>query len=157
LFYHQFSRDHAAPDLIWNYQTREELREALASEIRLLDSDRDHVRGQICWNFADFQVTFRSLADEIKVGGYYLRLLLEDNSLTNVKSGIREPREFFADLYHRFFLTGKAELRGMCLQAMTIVYARHWEDIGVFNDLKYIVLMLEKVSLENTFETLEHF
>jgi len=69
LFYYNFSRDHAMPDLIWNYQTREELREALSGEIRLLDSDRDHVRGQICWNFADFQVPYRSLGDEIKVGG----------------------------------------------------------------------------------------
>jgi len=26
MFYNQFARDHARPDLIWNYQTREELK-----------------------------------------------------------------------------------------------------------------------------------
>lgn len=33
----------------------------------------------------------------------------------------------------------------MCLQAMTIVYERYYEDIGPFSDTKYIVGMLERV------------
>ena len=33
----------------------------------------------------------------------------------------------------------------MCLQAMTIVYGRCYEEIGAFNDTKYIVGMLERV------------
>lgn len=144
LFYHKFGYDHAMPDLIWNYNTREELKETLQNEIRLLDSDRDHIHtAEICWNHADFHLQYKSLGDEIRVGGYYLRLLLEEDSLDGFV--IKNPKEFFGDLYHRFLLTGKPEMRGMCLQAMTIVYARHWEEIGVFSDLKYIVLMLDKV------------
>lgn len=34
----------------------------------------------------------------------------------------------------------------MCLQAMTIVYGRYFEDIGPFADTKYIVQMLDRVS-----------
>jgi len=34
----------------------------------------------------------------------------------------------------------------MCLQAMTIVYGRCYEEIGAFNDTRYIVGMLERVS-----------
>jgi hypothetical protein len=34
----------------------------------------------------------------------------------------------------------------MCLQAMTIVYGKCHEEIGAFNDTKYIVGMLERVS-----------
>ena len=33
LFYYHFSKDHSKSNLIWNYKTREELREALESEI----------------------------------------------------------------------------------------------------------------------------
>ena len=34
----------------------------------------------------------------------------------------------------------------MCLQAMAIVYGRCHEEIGAFNDTRYIVGMLERVS-----------
>jgi DnaJ family protein C protein 13 len=144
LLYHKFAKDHAAPDLIWNYPVREELREALTNETKLLDGDRDHVVGEICWNHSDFQVQYKSLSEEINIGGYYLRLLLEEDSFS-ASFVIRNPKDFFGDLYHRFLLTGRADMRGMCLQAMTTVYGRHWEEIGGFSDLKYIVIMLDKV------------
>lgn len=37
-------------------------------------------------------------------------------------------------------------MKCMCLQAMTIVYGRCHEEIGAFNDTRYIVGMLERVS-----------
>ena len=54
--------------------------------------------------------------------------------------------EFFNDLYHRFLLTPKIQMKCMCLQAMTIVYGKCHEEIGAFNDTRYIVGMLERVS-----------
>lgn len=60
-------------------------------------------------------------------------------------SEIIRSAEFFNDLYHRFLLTPKQHLRMLCLQAMAIVYGRHYSDIGPFNDTKYIVMMLERV------------
>lgn len=135
--------DHALPDLIWNYPVREELREALLNETKLLDGDRDHVAGEISWNHADFQVQYNVLNEEINIGGYYLRLLLEEESLDS-SFIIKNPKDFFAKLYHRFLLTGRPDMRGMCLQAMTTVYGRYWQDIGVYGDLKYIILMLDK-------------
>lgn len=41
LLYHEFWRDHALPDLIWNAETREELREALESQLRTFSQDRE--------------------------------------------------------------------------------------------------------------------
>lgn len=35
-------------------------------------------------------------------------------------------------------------MKAMCLQAMTIVYARHFESIGPFNDTKHVILMLDR-------------
>ena len=40
LFYHKFMEDHATSTLIWNYKTREELREALENEIRSFTVDK---------------------------------------------------------------------------------------------------------------------
>lgn len=36
-------------------------------------------------------------------------------------------------------------MKAMCLQAMTIVYGRHFEDIGCFNDTRFIISMLDRV------------
>jgi len=139
----KFSQDHALPDLVWNYPAREELREALQNEIKLLDGDRDHVV-DISWNHSDFQVQYKCLSEEINIGGYYLRLLIEDEALSSSFT-IRNPKEFFGELYHRFLLTGRADLRGMCLRGMTCVYGSYWAEVGTFTDLKYIVIMLDKV------------
>lgn len=38
-------------------------------------------------------------------------------------------------------------MKCMCLQAMSIVYGRYYEDIGMFSDTKYIIGMLERVRL----------
>lgn len=35
-------------------------------------------------------------------------------------------------------------MKCLCLQAMAIVYGRHHEDIGPFNDTKYILAMLDR-------------
>ena len=33
---------------------------------------------EISWNFVEFEVRYESLSDEIKIGDYYLRLLLDE-------------------------------------------------------------------------------
>ena len=64
--------------MIWNYKTREELREALEAEVRSFNIDKD-LGGtfEIAWNHQEFEVRYECLSDEIKIGDYYLRLLLE--------------------------------------------------------------------------------
>ena len=152
LLYYQFSRDHSKPDLIWNYKTREELRDSLENEMRTFSSDKELCGNQpISWNHNEFEVHYISLNEEIKIGFYYLRLLLEEDSASGQSSltdklFIKNPSEFFNDLYHRFLLTTKSQMKSSCLQAMSIVYSAYYEDIGVFNDTKFIVSMLERTS-----------
>ena len=74
-----------------------------------------------------------------------MRLLLEEDE-NDEYSAIKRSYEFFNDLYHRFLLTPKTHMKCMCLQAMAIVYGRCYDEIGAFNDTKYIVGMLERVS-----------
>ncbi|XP_012285401.1 dnaJ homolog subfamily C member 13 isoform X2 [Orussus abietinus] len=145
LFYYKFNQDHALPHLIWNHKTREELRTALENEIRAFSADKDLSGGTlIAWNHREFEVQYQCLSDEVKIGDYYLRLLLEKEDSPD--SPIRKSYEFFNDLYHRFVLTTKVEMKCLCLQAMTIVYGRYYEDIGPFSDTKYIVGMLDRCS-----------
>jgi hypothetical protein len=56
-FYYQFYGDHARADLIWNFKTREELREAIESELRAFTADKD-LRGDltISWNHTEFEL-----------------------------------------------------------------------------------------------------
>ncbi|XP_076459341.1 dnaJ homolog subfamily C member 13-like isoform X2 [Babylonia areolata] len=145
LFYYQFSRDHAKPNLLWNYKTREELREALENEMRGFHVDKE--LGSSCviaWNHQEFKVPYTCLSEEVKIGDYYLRLLLEEDEESDETSSIKKSYEFFNDLYHRFLLTATSPMKCLCLQAMTVVYGRCHEEIGAFNDTRYIVGMLER-------------
>ncbi|CAH0401433.1 unnamed protein product [Chilo suppressalis] len=143
LFYFQFHKDHALPNLIWNHTTREELRNALESELRAFMCDREAAGNTLTsWNHAELEVHYQCLQNEVKIGDYYLRILLEQRD--NDDSPIRKSYEFFNDLYHRFLSTPKVEMKCMCLQAMSIVYGRYFEDIGPFADTKYIVQMLDR-------------
>ncbi|XP_078519994.1 dnaJ homolog subfamily C member 13 isoform X1 [Lissotriton helveticus] len=144
LFYYRFHQDHARSNLIWNFKTREELRDTLETEMRAFNIDRElGSNSVISWNHHEFEVRYECLADEIKIGDYYLRLLLEEDE--NEESGaIKRSYEFFNELYHRFLLTPKVNMKCLCLQALAIVYGRCHEEIGPFADTRYIVAMLER-------------
>lgn len=78
LFYWKFDQDQMLPNLIWNHKTREELRNALEQEIRSFTSDRELAGGAlVAWNHQEFELNYQCLEDEIRIGDYYLRLLLE--------------------------------------------------------------------------------
>lgn len=53
-------------------------------------------------------------------------------------------QEFFNNIYHRFLLAQRSEMRCICLRAMAIVYERHCISIGSFADTKHVVQMLAK-------------
>lgn len=77
-------------------------------------------------------------------------LLLKTLSYPGVCFSLLKPLlfhryEFFNELYHRFLLTPKVNMKCLCLQALAIVYGRCHEEIGPFSDTKYIVGMLERV------------
>jgi DnaJ family protein C protein 13 len=56
-FYYQFYADFARADLIWNYKTREELREALENELRGFLADKD-LRGKVFFLFHWLRLDF---------------------------------------------------------------------------------------------------
>ena len=76
------------------------------------------------------------------MGDYYLRFLLTETNTDTTP--IHNPLEFFNNVYHRFLLTQRHEMRCVCLKAMGIIYERHFITIGPFSDTRYIVEMLMK-------------
>ncbi|ETE67442.1 DnaJ-like subfamily C member 13, partial [Ophiophagus hannah] len=144
LFYYRFLQDHTRSNLIWNFKTREELRDSLETEMRAFQIDRElGSTNVISWNHHEFEVKYECLSEEIKIGDYYLRLLLEEDE-SEESEAIKKSSEFFNELYHRFLLTPKINMKCLCLQALAIVYGRCYEEIGPFGDTRYIVGMLER-------------
>ncbi|ORC90853.1 endosomal trafficking protein RME-8 [Trypanosoma theileri] len=139
MLFYQLKQDHMRPDLIWNHTTREELRGALEGEMQALKLGRGiRTEVPIAWNYREFEVRYPSLSDELKIGRHYPRLLFEVKNPV-----IARPREFFNDMYHRFLLTQEHKTKLDCLHGMTILYEYYANDIGQFNDLEYIMKMLE--------------
>jgi len=82
----------------------------------------------ISWNHVEFEVRYESLLEEIKIGDYYLRLLLEEGGTT---TRFDKPLDFFNDLYHRFLLSPKASMKAMCLQVSLAELYKHIHHISV--------------------------
>ncbi|XP_062544605.1 dnaJ homolog subfamily C member 13 isoform X3 [Armigeres subalbatus] len=146
LFFYQFNKDHAMPNLIWNHKTREELRASLENEIRQFNADKDLAGSMlVAWNYEEFEVHYQCLADEIKIGDYYIRLLLErDDWPQNL---VKNPIELFNALYRRVLCRNRLnddQLTVTSLQALAKVYKRYYEEIGYFSDMPYILQMLDR-------------
>ncbi|TKR92925.1 hypothetical protein L596_007484 [Steinernema carpocapsae] len=144
MFAYQFGKDHSKADLLWNAKTREEFRLSIDNELRQLSHESDLTTQNvlISWNHTEFMATYPSLANEIKIGDYYLKHLL--NETESNATPIHHPIQFFNDVYHRFLLSSKSELRCLCLKAMAVAYARHHMTIGEFSDTRDIVEMLQR-------------
>ncbi|EYC29231.1 hypothetical protein Y032_0006g2855 [Ancylostoma ceylanicum] len=144
MFAYQFGRDHSQADLLWNEKTREEFRLSIEGELRALQNEKEQAPADmpISWNHTEFQTRYPSLQDEVKIGDYYLRLLLQeaDESATP----IHNPTEFFNNVYHRFLLSARSDMRCLCLRAMAVTYGRHHMTIGPFEDSRHFVSMLVK-------------
>ncbi|PWV15681.1 putative endosomal trafficking protein RME-8 [Trypanosoma cruzi] len=139
MFFYEIKRDHLRPELIWNHTTRTELREALETEMRVLRLGMSlRHENPTSWNYREFEVRYPSLNDELRIGQHYPRLLFEMKD-----PAISRPKEFFNDMYHRFLLSQEPKTKMSCLHGMTILYEHYAADIGQFNDVEYIVRMLE--------------
>jgi len=74
------------------------LRESLQQELSNFASDAELATStlpdasnlSVSWNYREFEVTYASLADEIKIGDYYLRLLLERDHEATLQASLGE-------------------------------------------------------------------
>ena len=138
------TRDHILPDLIWNQQTRGELRDALESETRDFERERELAgRQRISWNHREFEVFYPSLDGEICIGSHYVRLLFDSGGVGDgAVRQLRDPRRFFECLYRRFLREPRNSLKALCLRAMALVHDFHEKNIPAFEDIAYLVRIL---------------
>ena len=104
IFFHVLTKDHSLADLIWNQQTRRELRIALESEIQYIYREAE-ARGidNIAWNHQQFSVDYPSLENEVRVGGtrgVYMRLWLQAGDAF-IKTW-DEPLRLYEQLFRKF-------------------------------------------------------
>ncbi|KAH7286770.1 hypothetical protein KP509_32G022100 [Ceratopteris richardii] len=145
-FWREFGLDHSRADLIWNERTRQELKEALKTEVHHLDVEKERtedvnilgyesndarhgefVSSQLSWNYLEFGVRYPSLSKEVCVGQYYLRLLLDGGGMGGRAQDfpLRDPAAFFRALYHRFLCDADIGLQ---------VNGAIWDEMGTSED-----------------------
>ncbi|KAL5285788.1 DNAJC13 family protein [Megaselia abdita] len=145
-FFYNFYKDHSLPNLIWNHKTREELKISLENELRQFMNDRELAANLVvAWNYEEFEVQYHCLADEIKIGDYYIRLILEnDNWPQNL---VKDPIELFNALYRKVLCRNRVnddQLTVTSLQALAKVYKRYHKEIGRFGDMAYIMQLIDR-------------
>ncbi len=143
------TQDHKLPDLIWNEQTRLELRSTLEAEIK--DFDREQrLRGmkKIAWNYQQFFVRYESLKDEMQVGPIYVRYFLEAGdsflrSLENPSHGV-----LFEKLFRRMLSSVESNpaVSILCTRCICRLYVVCRDIIGGFDDMLLLVRLLEKAN-----------
>ncbi len=102
IFFHVLTQDHSLPDLIWNENTRNDLKTALLSEMQFIKIETE-ARGDakaIAWNHEQYSVHYASLENELKVGSIYMRLWLLAND-SFIKTW-EDPVRLFELLFRRF-------------------------------------------------------
>ncbi len=144
MFFHMATVDHTLPDLIWNQNTKTELRTALEAEEREFERERDLAgSNRVAWNHSEFEVYYPSLDGEIRIGNHYVRLLFDSGGVGDVAvRQLRDPAHFFECLYRRFLRERRASLAALCLRAMALVHDHHEVKIPPFEDIAHILRVL---------------
>ncbi|RYH32347.1 J domain-containing protein [archaeon] len=149
VMFHMMTQSHKLPDLIWNDQTRLELRNALESEIKSFEREQ-RLRGtqKIAWNFQQFSVRYESLREEIQVGPIYIRYFLEAGTSFLRQLQNPPPDVFFEKLFRRVLVNIQfnANLAILCTRCITQLYEACRDLIGSFDDMAIVVRMLEQAS-----------
>eukprot|EP00934_Nitzschia_sp_Nitz4_P000945 Nitzschia sp. Nitz4//scaffold10_size219509//158366//167608//NITZ4_001449-RA/size219509-augustus-gene-0.252-mRNA-1//1//CDS//3329532983//945//frame0 len=149
IFFHVLTQNHSLPDLIWNQQTRRELRIGLESEIQYVQRETE-ARGinQIAWNHQQFGIDYPSLENELRVGSVYMRLWLQAGE-GFIKSW-DEPLRLFELLFRRFLceMDRNNKITVMCIRSLERLYAIHGSTIGAFPDV--MILVRSMASTRNT-------
>ena len=152
IFFHVITKDHSLPDLIWNQQTRQELRISLESELQSIKRENDLRCGDDCiaWNHQQFCVLYPSLNDEVKVGNVYMRLWLQAGD-GFIKSW-DEPTRLFEILFRRLLceLDRNTNVAVMCIRCLERLYTFHADRIGAWPD---VMILLRSMSSTKNMET----
>ncbi|KAJ1406558.1 hypothetical protein B484DRAFT_404102, partial [Ochromonadaceae sp. CCMP2298] len=150
IMFHVMTQDHKLPDLIWNEQTRLELRATLEAEIKEFDREQRLLGSKrIAWNYQQFAVKYESLKDEMQVGPIYVRYFLDagDSFLRQLENPSHVV--LFEKLFRRVLVSveSNSNISILCAKCLTRLYKVCKDIIGPFDDMLIIVRMLEQARI----------
>lgn len=149
IMFHVMTQDHKLPDLIWNEQTRLELRSTLEAEIKEFEREQ-RLQGtkKIAWNYQQFSVMYESLRDEMQVGPIYVRYFLDagDAFLRQLENPSHVV--LFEKLFRRVLVSVETNpvISVLCAKCLSRLYKVCKDIIGGFDDMLIIVRMLEQAT-----------
>ena len=144
IFFHALIQDHSLPDLIWNQQTRKELRIALETDMEEFEKEVRY-RGvqQVAWNHQQFRVQYESLQDEPKVADIYLRLFLEggESSIATLDN----PARYFEMLVRRLLseVNRDPRLAVTCVRCIRKLYEYNRDIVGTFDETMIFLRLMK--------------
>jgi curved DNA-binding protein CbpA len=149
VMFHVMTQDHKLPDLIWNEQTRQELRSSLENEIKEYDREQRLLGSKkIAWNFQQFSVKYESLGTEMKVGPIYIKYFLEAGD--SFLRALNNPNHvlLFEKLFRRILVNIdiNPNMAILCTKCLCRLYEVCADIIGSFDDMIILVKMLEQAA-----------
>lgn len=146
IFFHVLEEDHALPDLIWNANTRHDLKIAIKREISSIQEETMTLGGfgKVAWNHQQFKVTYKCLEDEVRVGSIYMRLWLEIGD-SFIKSW-HDPVRLFEQLFRAILCHFEQNhlITNICIRSLERLYSINAARIGTFPDIMVIVRMMKE-------------
>ena len=147
LMFFQMLHDHATYTVIWNHETRNELKSALEKEINSLKRAQEKVpegEKKPLWNHEEFFIDYKSLANEIVIDGFYLSKMVDRD--VPIKFNIDKPGDLFQAIYTRMLRETDYANKILCVKAMTALYNFYCDKIGAFYETRQILTLIDTTS-----------
>jgi hypothetical protein len=153
-FFEYLNGDYFQPDLIWNATTRGELVAALKQQLEIFAHSEVTGNRQITWNYNEFEVAYSSLADKIRVGRFYIELLLVDHGPIAAFDGVVR---LLGGLFLRLLTSTIEKERSVCLRVMTKLYRTSNQEPLDPHALNCVVKLLRGLSSDLQLQAMEFF
>lgn len=144
LMFFMMLHDHSTYTVIWNHETRNELKIALEKEINSLKRAQEKVpegEPKPLWNHEEFFIEYKSLSNEIVIDGFYISRMVDQD--TKVKLTIEKPIELFQAMYTRMLREVDYSNKILCVKAMTVLYEAYAKQIGQFYETRQILELID--------------
>eukprot|EP01114_Cavostelium_apophysatum_P012560 TRINITY_DN2841_c0_g1_i1.p1 TRINITY_DN2841_c0_g1~~TRINITY_DN2841_c0_g1_i1.p1 ORF type:complete len:1582 (-),score=524.82 TRINITY_DN2841_c0_g1_i1:95-4840(-) len=138
-FFNNVMKDYETEELIWNELTRRELVFWIEEELLTFEMEKKlHPTLKYTWNYEEFTVNYNCIANELKIGDYYISIILR--KIPDVK--INNPGDFVEKLFYRLLMETVAENRIQYLRVMTWVMGEYCESIEPLKYLSNVIYLL---------------
>lgn len=143
---------------MWRYEVVDEL---------MRFQERGPKNRKYAWNYQEFSVPYNCLATEMKVGPYYINLIVHGlpniqvscrcscrmmishhhdvrwrHLMSHPQVNVRDPQDFIQRLFYRFLIETVTEHKVVCLKTLTWLYIHYHQQIGPVNFIENLLYIL---------------